>query len=255
VVLRAFSETGIVGAALFVGFLALVFWRAVRAARRLCVPGLALACLGGGVYWLLHGSIDWFWELPAITGSALMMLAIAASPNLSDAFPPANSKPLRWLKTGLATSAALLAGAALAIPWASVSLVDAALARGATRSSYSLLTTAASLNPWSEQPALAEATLAAKIHDRAKERRALLKAESRNPHDWYPYFMLGILAGREHHPIDARKELAHAHRLSPHDLVVVYAQRRLKVDEPLSQREVAKIFREVTSTLRGVRQR
>jgi hypothetical protein len=114
---------------------------------------------------------------------------------------------------------------------------------------------AARLNPFSEQPAIAEATLAGRAGDRVHERRALLNALGRNPQDWYIHFMLGIVAGREHKPALARAELAQAHRLSPLDLFVVYAQRRLKIGEPLTERRVNQIFRELTSTLRGVRQR
>jgi len=159
-----------------------------------------------------------------------------------------------WPKVAAAGTALLIA-AVLAIPWASVSLVDAAVGRGAGRSAYSLLGTAARLNPLSEQPALSEATLAASVGDRRRERRALLHALRRSPHDWYPHFMLGIVAGREHHPALARAELERAHRLSPKDLVVVYAQRRLRWGRPLTEQEVGRIFREVSSTLRGVRQR
>src|SRR5438105_13461802 len=32
--------------------------------RRVRAPGLALACLAGCGYWLMHASIDWFWEFP-----------------------------------------------------------------------------------------------------------------------------------------------------------------------------------------------
>jgi hypothetical protein len=37
--------------------------------------------------------------------------------------------------------------------------------------------------------------------------------------------------------------------------VVVYAQRRLAIGKPLTQRQTDAILREVTSTLRGARQR
>jgi O-antigen ligase len=251
--LRAFSETGIVGAGLFLGFLTLAFWRAARGARRSAPPGAALACFVGCGYWLFHASIDWFWELPTLTGAAVALLAIAgATPQVA---PEATRATWRLLKVAAAAGIALVAAAALAIPWASVSLIDAAVARGATQNAYSLLGKAASLNPWSEQPAIAEATLAANAGDRARERQALLKAQRRNRFDWYPYFMLGIVAGREHHFALARAELERAHRLSPHDLVIVYAQKRLQVNEPLTERQVGRIFLEVSSTLRGVRQR
>ncbi len=253
--LRTFSETGIVGAALFLGFLAIAFGRAVRAARRSAAPGVALACLAGSAYWLLHSSIDWFWELPALTGAALALLAIAATPSRAERSPRRQKASRRLPAAAAAAGTALVAAAVLAIPWASVSLIDAAVARGAGPSAYSLLGTAATLNPLSEQPALAEATLAATARNRVRERHALRKALRRNPFDWYPYFMLGIVAGRERHPALARRQLARAHRLSPQDLVIVYAQRRLKWGRPLTERQVGRIFREVSSTLRGVRQR
>jgi O-Antigen ligase len=255
--LRTLSETGIVGAVLFFGFLGLAFVRAIRAARRLRSPGIALACLAGCGYWLFHASIDWFWELPALTGAGLMLLAIAAAPALSTSETP---RPARrpfppWLKAVAVAAAALVAGAVLAIPWASASLVDAAVARGAGPGAYSYLHTAASLNPLSEQPALVEATLAAGAGDRAREKKALRQALRRNPHDWYPYFMLGIIAGTEHRPELSGAELAHAHRLSPEDGFVIYAQKRLGWGDPLTERQATHIFRELSSTLRGVQQR
>jgi hypothetical protein len=252
--LRTLSETGIVGAALFLGFLAVSFWWAARAARRSAVPGTALACFAGAGYWLFHASIDWFWELPALTGAAMMLLAIATAPPPGES-PPARRGAQRWLRTSVVAAAGILAAAVLAVPWAAVSLVDAAVSRGAGAGAYSLLRTAGRLNPLSEQPALAEATIAANSGARARERRALLEAVRRNRFDWYAYFMLGIVAGREHEPALARRELGRAHRLTPQDLVVVYAQRRLKIGEPLTERQVGRIMREVSSTLRGVRQR
>lgn len=241
--LRTFSETGIIGATLFLGFLALAFLRAGRAARRSRSPGLALACFVGAGYWVFHASTDWFWELPALTGAGLALLAIAAAS--TDAPEPARPRKTSVARLGAvaAAGAALLAAAALAIPWAAVSLVDAALARGPHPASYSLLDTAASLNPWSEQPALARATLAARAGRPEQERTALREALRRNPSDWYPYLILGIMAGREHHPARARAELAKARRLSPQALVISWAQQRLKWGLPLTQLQVNRALR------------
>ncbi len=239
--LRTLSETGIVGAALFLGFLALAFLQAVRAARRSRSPGLALACLVGGGYWLFHASTDWFWELPALTGAALALLAIAGATTREEA-SQAPQNAWRHLRFAAAAGTAVVAAAALAIPWASVSLVDAALARGAGPSAYSLLDTAATLNPWSEQPALAEARLAASAGNRVREQRALRRALRRNPVDWYPHLMLGIIAGRENRPTSARLELARARRLSPQELVILWAQRRLRWGRPLTQRVVRRVL-------------
>ena len=240
--LRTFSETGIVGAVLFLGFVGVAFVRAGRAARRSRTPGLALACFVGAGYWLLHASTDWFWELPALTGAGLALLAIAAAPNLAEP-SPARRAAVRRLNVAAVAGAALIAAAALAIPWASVSLVDAAVARGPSPNSYSLLDTAARLNPWSEQPALARAKLAAQAGRLGQERKALLAALRRNPNDWYPYLILGVMAGREHRPVLARAELAHARRLSPRDGVISWAQQRLGWGNPLTVREVNRVLR------------
>ena len=253
--LRTLSETGIVGAALFFGFLGVSLWRAGRSGRRSPVPSTALACLVGCGYWLFHSSIDWFWEIPALTGPALAFLAIAGAPTRVPIRRARIAFSLRVAAVGLPAAGIVAAATALAVPWVSYSLIDEAVARGPGPRAYSLLHTAADLNPFSEQPAIAEATLAAQAGDRVRERRALRQALSRNRADWYGYFMLGIVAGREGHPALARSELERAHRLSPMDLVVIYAQRRLKIGEPLTERRISQIFSETTSTLRGVRQR
>jgi hypothetical protein len=224
---------------LFLGFLAVGFVRAGRAARRSRAPGLALACFVGAGYWLFHASTDWFWELPALTGAGLALLAIAAAPTSE---PP----PARKTTAGQVVAAAgvaLIAAAAFAIPWASVSLIDAAVARGPSPNSYSLLHTAATLNPWSEQPALARAKLAARAGRRAEMRSALRAALRRNPNDWYPYLILGLMAGREHRDAVARAELARARRLSPRDGVISWAQQRLSWGNPLTVREVNRVLR------------
>lgn len=240
--LRTFSETGIVGAILFLGFLAVAFVRAGRAARRSRSPRLALACFVGAGYWLLHASTDWFWELPALTGTGLVLLAIAAAPTTGEP-SPARKTALTRFKVAAAAGTALIAAAALAIPWASVSYVDAAVARGPGPASYRLLDTAATLNPWSEHPALARATLAGRAGKRGQQRHALYEALRRNPHDWYPYLILGILAGREHRPVAARAALERAHRLSPRDGIISWAQTRLRWGNPLTQRQVIRLLR------------
>jgi len=253
------SETGLVGGLLFFGFLVVALLALWRQARRSSAPGLALACLAGSGYWLLHSSIDWFWEFPAVTGPGLALLALGGAP-AAIARPELGRRTRERLsalaRVGGAAAAALAAATVLAVPWVAVRLTDQALALGPTHQAYDLLHTAARLNPFSEQPALAEAVIAGASRDRGfrTERRALHAALERDPFDWYPHLMLGIIAGQEHRPTVARAELAQAHRLSPQDLVVVYAQRRLAIGKPLTQRQIDKILLEVTSTLRGVRQ-
>jgi O-antigen ligase/polysaccharide polymerase Wzy-like membrane protein len=252
--LRALTETGIVGALLFFGFIALALRNAWRGARRVRSPSLALACFAGCGYWLMHASIDWFWEFPALTAPAFALLALAGTEH-AVAMPAATTRPVRIGATVARVVAIAAAAAILTMPWIAVSLTDEAVALGPTQRAYSLLRRASSLDPLSAQPALSEASLAAAAGERGREWNALELARRRNPFDTYTHLMLGIVAGRQHRRTVARRELAQAHRLSPQDLVVVYAQRRLRIGEPLTEREIGEILAEIDAPFRGVRQR
>jgi O-antigen ligase/polysaccharide polymerase Wzy-like membrane protein len=78
--LRLLAHTGLVGIAVFAVFLVAGILAAMRSRRRggleAAVAGAALLPL---VVWLVHGSVDWFWEIPALTGPALGFLAVAAA--------------------------------------------------------------------------------------------------------------------------------------------------------------------------------
>ena len=76
---QVLSQTGLVGVALFLGFLVSAVLAAARA-RHLDPFGRAVAVAGVTpfVYWLGHGSVDWLWELPGLGAPALAGLALAA---------------------------------------------------------------------------------------------------------------------------------------------------------------------------------
>src|SRR5947199_212703 len=72
--LETLSELGPLGLVLLLGTLALLLG-AARAARR---HPLACAALGAYVAFLVHAGIDWDWEMPAVTTSALICGAALA---------------------------------------------------------------------------------------------------------------------------------------------------------------------------------
>ncbi len=90
--LRLLAHTGLVGAGLFAAFLIAGIAAALRARRRgrlgAAVAGAALLPL---VVWLIYGSVDWFWEFPALSGPALGFLGVAAS--LGARSPAADAAP------------------------------------------------------------------------------------------------------------------------------------------------------------------
>jgi hypothetical protein len=259
--LRTLSETGLVGAALFLGFLAIALRQAIAASRRRPGSTAALACLTGFGYWMFHASFDWLWEFPALAAPALALLGLAAG-SLDRGVPGRRRPPRagRVARLALPAGAAVLAAASavvLAGTWIAVRQIDEATAVAATAPARSaaLLRAAASLNPLSDAAALAEATIAANTGDRTRERRALHATLARNGSNWYAYLMLGIVAGQEGRPAAARANLARARQLSPLDPVVIYAQRRLNWGRPLTEQEIGAVFRLTTRTLRGAVQK
>ena len=79
--LRLLAHTGIVGFLAFIAFLvaaaiAALRRRAPKGSLRGAMAGIALLPL---IVWLLHGSVDWFWEMPALSAPALAFLAMGGA--------------------------------------------------------------------------------------------------------------------------------------------------------------------------------
>ena len=79
--MRLLAHTGLVGFGLFVAFLVAAVAAVLPALRR--STGLRRAVVGAAllpmVVWLIHGSVDWFWEFPALSAPALGFLGMAAA--------------------------------------------------------------------------------------------------------------------------------------------------------------------------------
>ena len=78
--IRLLTHTGLVGFVLFAVFLAAAIAAALRARRR---PGLEALVAGAAllplIVWVIYGSVDWFWEFPALSAPALGFLAMACA--------------------------------------------------------------------------------------------------------------------------------------------------------------------------------
>src|SRR5438105_7709847 len=182
--LRTLSETGIVGSALGLAGLAAALaagWRAVRAApgRELLAVEVAIAALGGFAYWLVHGSVDWFWEFAGLGAPAFALLGLAcalapspeesvrgkASPRPGQLGRMGAGKRLpgpRRVRGAVAELAGVVAAASLVAPWLSRLEVQnaASIWTHAPRAAYSRLQDAAGLNPFSDEAYLVAGRLA-----------------------------------------------------------------------------------------------
>ncbi len=243
--LRLLSQTGLVGTLLFVGFLGALLV-ALRRLYRLprskqAVAGTALTM---AVYWFVHGSVDWFWEIPALGGAAFWCLGMAASLTVG---PSARARAPRQLRhlliAGLAATAAVVV-VVYALPWlaAEETLRAATSWREDPHGAYARLDTAARLNPLSDEPKVVEGAIASRLHDRARMRLAFREALRRDPRDWYAHLELAVVASLEGRRAVALTELAEARRLDPLEPVLADVQRDVLAGKRVSPARIDQIF-------------
>lgn len=233
---RVLTQTGIVGALLFLAFLGAALaaaWRARRGGSPLQRAGAA-AGVAGFAYWFIHTGGDWLWTIPATAGPAFACLGLAAGLAASREQPrvrlaaeeerggedeaPAPRPP--WAaRLGLAGIAvgAVVALATLVPPWLSATALDEAAVewRYDRERAYDLLERSRGLNPLSDRPDLVTGVIASRLGDRRRAREAFARAVERGPLNWYGHQQLGIedaLAGRRRAALD---HLRRARELNP----------------------------------------
>jgi O-antigen ligase len=250
--LRLLVHTGILGALLFAGFLGAALSGALRGrgsrwrrnpdpvaldSARVSTAGIALLPLA---VWLIHGSVDWFWEFPTLSGAALGLLGIALALTRKE---PAPEKPLRPARRLVAWAAALalaLGGlVVLAIPFFGERDVVAALAARDTSLARSLsdLDRAADLEGLSARPSLVAGLLALRRDRTDLATPRLEQALSRNKRSFLASYVLGLLASARHDDRAAAALLTRARDLDPGDSGAQTALTRLRNGRPFTLSE------------------
>ena len=237
---RILSQTGAVGAALFLGFLVAAgaaLWRLRRspdALRR----AVAAAALIAFAYWFVHSAADWLFAIPAVAGAAFAWLgmavalacvahpasrvALAAEAQEDDDEPaaaPARGSVPPKLLAGLLCACVLAMLAAVVPPWLAANAVDEAAAtwRADAPGAHSLLDRARALNGLSDRADLIAGVIASRLGERARARRAFARAVQRSPQNWYGHQQLGLeqaLAGDRR---SALSQLRRARALNPRE--------------------------------------
>ncbi len=240
--LRPFSQTGLIGGALFLGFVAAALAAALPRRREPdSLPAAAAAAgLASGVYWLVHGSIDWLWEIPALGVSALALLGLASS--LARSTPRETARTRAHSTAALAGAAALFAVAAASFAFPGLAALE--LERGVRAwpdspdRALSHLERAHGLNPLSERADVVAGTLALRDGDTEQARAAFQRALERNPDDWYVHLQLALLAEEEGRSVEALARLERARSLNPRERLVVGNPSESAVRGPLGRRPV-----------------
>jgi hypothetical protein len=251
--LRTLQQTGIIGGGLLLGFFVSVgvaAWGAVRRGSTISrgVAGTALALAG---YWLLHGSVDWLWEIPVLSAAAFAGLGLAVG--LSAARAPERSRRV------LAGAAVVLGVATLitVVPaWLSARNIDEALGtwRSDTPGAYRHLERARRLNPFSGEPDILAAVIASQRRDVERQRSYLLRSLERDPYNWYPYLELGGIDARRGDRRQGLLWLAEAERLNPRDSTIQYVLDKVREGDPPTQAEIDEVFLRRADLLTGRRQ-
>jgi hypothetical protein len=271
--LRLLAHTGVVGTALFAVFLVAAIAAFLRARRR---PGLAAAVAGAAmlpfVVWLIYGSVDWFWEVPALSGPALGFLGVAAalgSRSPADdatpapdalpaddivpapgvpadattrpvpASPPRPGRPARGIGVAAGTLGvlALLATViVLGLPYLSVretSIGSDAGQRDPARALHSL-SIAADLNPLSPDPGRLAGNIALSSQRYSVARQRFEQVISRDSGGWYAWLGAGLASSALGDRAQARRDFQTAASINPQNAVVARALEEVDAKSPLA---------------------
>ncbi len=231
--LRTLSQTGLVGMLLAIVGLGAALVAAARALHRPdpLARGVAGAALAGFGYWLVHGSVDWFWEFAGLGAPAFAMLGLAC------ALAPAGAAPRDQRRRRRAyvaiTAVALLglaAAVALAAPWLSQLEVQSAAKvwTRAPQTAYSRLNDAAGLNPLSDEPYVVAGNIALRYGELERADHDFALALARTPSDAYATLERGAIASARGRHAAALALLARAVRLDPREPLTREAWERVR---------------------------
>lgn len=230
-VVKIASQTGLVGSLIFLGFLASAALAVTRAWRadaetRAVVVAAALPA----TYWSIHGSIDWLWELPALSLPALGFLALAGGVDRNLTQIRTSIETKRRFATYSAAVACLTSTLILVPLWLSAREVE--LAGGEWRlnpaSAFTRLDRAARLNPLADTPAVTAGAIASRRRDFRSMATSYSAALERNSHNWYAHLQLAVaysLTGRKD---AALRSIRRARQLNPLERILVTVERQLQ---------------------------
>ncbi|MEA2330015.1 MAG: hypothetical protein QOH58_153 [Thermoleophilaceae bacterium] len=247
--LVALAETGLIGTLLLFGAFGAALFGTLPALRRADLGG---AAAGTGVvmfgYWLVHGSLDWFWEFPGLAGAALAGLGIAVAVARGVEPQPADGQPLlaRRRALALAGAGALLLVASVTPPWLAEREQRRATEIAAVnpQAAVDRLERAARLNPLSPVPDKAAGIIEIRRGRYARAERELRQAFERDPGDSGLHLLLGVVASARGRDAEARRLVLEANQLAPRDQVTIGAIQELNDSGRLDPREVDEWIRE-----------
>jgi tetratricopeptide (TPR) repeat protein len=222
--LRTLAQTGLIGAALLFGSFAAALAAVGRAVRRRPLDDLGVAVAGGTgiafLYWLAHGSADWFFEYPGLGIAAFAMLGLGGSLGARRVVP-AEGRPARLPIAVLAPATVVLAVAAVALLglWSADHEIGVAAKTYAKEpnGAYERLDRARKLDPFADRADSLAGSIAGRLGDLDRADASFGRALDRVPDDQYATLERGTIASADGRRADALRLLARAAALAPRD--------------------------------------
>ena len=218
--LKVLSQTGIVGALLLLGALGAAAGPpgagcALGGRRRGApVPPPAAPRSWWPPYVFAHGSADWFWETAGLTGPAFALLGLAAGlcprtdPSHGLRSPRTRTRVEVAVRVWAPCSAAGGGGRAHPGSRSASGIAPPTVFASRPLEAYSRLDRAATLNPFSDDPALLEGTIALRYGDLPRAERAFSETRSRGcPDGQYATLQRGAIASALGQRSDAERLL------------------------------------------------
>ena len=202
--LQTLSELGIVGLLLLAVALLAPVAAALRTRGRLTAGALGAYCA-----WLVHGAVDWDWQLLGVS-----TLAVLVGAALVARARPSGATAAASVRVPLAATAAALCFVAFCAVMTNVSLARAStsLSRGDLAQADRYARRAGRWDPWSSDAPDLRASVAARRGEIHAARIDMRAAVADDPHSWRLQLRLAtVAAGAER-----AKAAAAARRLAPH---------------------------------------
>ncbi len=252
--MQTLAELGVLGAIALILFCGGVLAAGVLGGRQRPGspnPEIRVAALGLFTAWLAETSVDWLYNIPGLTGMAMLAAAILVVRTRDDA-------GTGWTATenvevsdrgvsrrvGTADAHPPTRKLALVVVLGILALLTASLGRQYAATLYRLngqrlvsrtplqalyrLRTAEQLDPWSMQTQYAVASAYARLDNYSAARATLLHAERLEPDNYVPPALMGDIATRAGDERTALLSYQHALRLDPREPVLQQAVRDAK---------------------------
>jgi hypothetical protein len=234
VVWGTLGQTGIVGGLLLTGFF-VAGAAGLGRARALDTEryALAVAAFVPAAAWLAHASVDWLWEVPAVTAPAFALLGLVAGLGVNGARgAPARRRPARTAAVAVIVG---LAAASYVLPALAAHEIDRAVGgwNDDPAAAWRGLERARTLDPLGDRADIIAGVLARRDGDLRRARQAFGRAVARDPDDWYAQTELSLVELGEGDRVAAADRLAVAATLNPLEPAIAEAGDAVRQGRPV----------------------